>query len=587
MDPPMLYFYYKLFFEISYEEGNFLPKIVVLDEITANQIAAGEVVERPASVVKELVENSLDAGATVITVDVLEGGLKSISVVDNGSGMDKEDARLAMLRYATSKIHGFEDLSTITTMGFRGEALPSIAAVSKLKLKTRTSGKNTGFLIENHGGNIVSSGEIGAQQGTSIIVEDLFYNTPARRKHLKNRSTEGSLIGDYLSRLAISHPSVKITYKQNGREIFSSPGSGVLFEVLASIYGVRIMCEMLHVDSKNEQIQIKGLIGKPSIKRSTRQQITVIVNKRYIRSNTITQSILEAYRGLLPTGRFPLAALHINVDTKQIDVNIHPAKTEIRLLNEKEICSHVRQSLRKALQTSLIIPREADRQNRFDLVLPETAAAASEYKQEEFLLEPSAEYPGVALFPSLQVIGQLHPTYILCRGEEGLYLIDQHAAHEKVLYEKYLSGFSESLNSQMLLTPCPVHLGPAESQKIMGHTDFLSDSGFEIDYLGGNTIFLRGIPDNFPTTDAEAYLFDILDYLSGANAADRRDLLLHLAARTACRLAIKSGTKMSLDEMQELLKKISSAENPYTCPHGRPTLVLYPYKELTRRFLRT
>ncbi len=564
-----------------------MPKIVVLDEITANQIAAGEVVERPASVVKELVENSLDAGATVITVDVSEGGLKSISVVDNGSGMDKEDARLAMLRYATSKIRGFEDLDTITTMGFRGEALPSIASVSKLKLKTKSPGKDTGYFIENHGGSIVSSGEVGAQQGTSITVEDLFYNTPARRKHLKNRSTEGSLISDFLSRLAIAHPSVKITYKQNGREIFSSPGSGVLFEVLASIYGVRIMCEMLHVDSKNEQVQIKGLIGKPTIKRSTRQQITVIINKRYVKNNAITQSILEAYRGLLPTGRFPVAALHIAVDSRLVDVNIHPAKMEIRLSNEREVCSHIRHSLRKALQTSLIIPQESEKQNRFELFLPETTAAATEYKQEEFFLEPSPEYPGVALFPSLQVIGQLHPTYILCKGEEGLYLIDQHAAHERVLYEKYLSGFSEGLNSQMLLTTYPVHLSPTESHQILGHTKFLSALGFEIDYLGGNTIFLRGIPDNFPTADAEAYLFDILDYLTAAGAPDRQDLLIHLAARTACRTAIKSGTKMSLDEMRELIKKISSTENPYTCPHGRPTLVLYPYKELTRRFLRT
>lgn len=564
-----------------------MPKIVVLDEITANQIAAGEVVERPASVVKELVENSLDAGATIITVDVSEGGLKSISVVDNGSGMDKEDARLAMLRYATSKIHGFEDLSTITTMGFRGEALPSIAAVSKLKLKTKISGNNPGFFIENHGGNIVSSGETGAQHGTSIIVEDLFYNTPARRKHLKNRTTEGSLIGDFLSRLAISHPSVKITYKQNGREIFSSPGSGVLFEVLAAIYGVRIMGEMLHVDFKNEHLQIKGLIGIPSLKRSSRQQITIIINKRYIRSSAITQAILEAYQGLLPTGRFPVAALHINLDTRLVDANIHPAKMEIRLSNEKEVCSLVRHNLRKALQTSLIIPKDTDKQNRFEIVLPETAAAATEYKQEEFLLEPAPEYPDVALFPSLQVIGQLHPTYILCKGEEGLYLIDQHAAHERVLYEKYLTGFSEGLNSQLLLAPYPLHLSPVESNRIMEHTDFLFSLGFEIDYLGGNTIFLRGIPANFPTIDVEAYLFDALDYLTGTNTPERQDLLLHLAARAACRSAIKSGTKMSLDEMQELLKKISSAESPYTCPHGRPTLVLYPYKELTRRFLRT
>jgi len=564
-----------------------LPKIVVLDEITANQIAAGEVVERPASVVKELVENSLDAGATVITVDVSEGGLKSISVVDNGTGMDKEDARLAMLRYATSKIRGFEDLSTITTMGFRGEALPSIAAVSKIKLKTKTSGKNPGYFIENHGGKMVSSGETGAQQGTSIIVEDLFYNTPARRKHLKNRSTEGSLIGDFLSRLAISHPSVKITYKQNGREIFSSPGSGVLFEALAAIYGVRIAGELLHVDLKNEHAQIKGLIGKPSLKRSTRQQITIIINKRYIRSNAITQAVLQAYQGLLPTGRFPVAALHITIDTTLVDANIHPAKMEIRLLNEREVCSLVRQSLRKALQTSLIIPKEADKQKRFDLFLPETAAATTEYKQEELLLEPTPDYPNLSLFPSLQVIGQLQPTYILSRGEEGLYLIDQHAAHERVLYEKYLSGLSEGLNSQLLLAPHPVHLNPAESHQIMGHIDFLSALGFEIDYLGGNTIFLRGIPANFPAIDVEFYLLDALDYLTGANTPDRRDLLLHLAARTACRLAIKSGTKMSQDEMQELLKKISSAENPYTCPHGRPTLVLYPYKELTRRFLRT
>lgn len=608
-------------FQRGRKKGYKLARIAVLDELTANQIAAGEVVERPASVVKELVENSLDAGATIVTVEVLTGGLKQLTVVDNGCGMDEEDARLAFLRYATSKIRSLKDLSRITTLGFRGEALPSIVAVSKVKLKTKTAGTHAGTFLEIHGGQLITCRQAGVAAGTSITVEDLFYNTPARRKHLKKWTTEGGLIGDYLCRLAMSRPAVKIGFKHNGREVFSSPGSGQLIDVLAAAYGVAQAGEMLPIGFQNDWLEIEGYVSKPSINRSSRQQITVIVNNRYIRSPAIALALKEAYHTLLPGGRYPVAMVHLTIDPGLIDVNIHPAKLEIRLLNEKEVSALVRQSVREALHTSLIIPgltvqkdpgrlTTVSREDhhfvkargivRKEIVSQRINQKPARVKENFSILdsEPprlffSESLPGYNSksqpFPPVQVMGHLFPTYILGYGAEGLYLIDQHAAHERVLYENYLDGMSKGgLTAQMLLTPAPLHLSPGELQSLLEHREFFVSLGFELDDLSGGTMLLRGVPVNFPSGEAEAYFRDVLDYLAApGRSPDRQDVTHHLAATAACRAAVKSGSKLSVEAMKMLLEKLAGTNNPYTCPHGRPTTVVFSFTELARRFLRT
>ncbi len=595
--------------------------IAVLDELTANQIAAGEVVERPASVVKELVENSLDARATVITVEAWAGGVRQLIVVDNGCGMDEEDARLAFLRYATSKLRCLDDLNRITTLGFRGEALPSIVAVSKVKLKTKTAGIHAGTFLEIHGGQLITCRQTGVAAGTSITVEDLFYNTPARRKHLKKWTTEGGLIGDYICRLAMSRPAVKIGFKHNGREVFSSPGSGQLIDVLAAAYGIAQAGGMLPIGFQNEWLKIEGYVSKPSVNRSSRQQITVIVNNRYIRSPAIALALQDAYHTMLPGGRYPVAVIHLTIDPGLVDVNIHPAKLEIRLLNEKEVSTLVRQSVREALHTSLVIPglpvqKDPGRLptvpgegHRFtkekEIIRKETVSQRVNQKpiriEQDFFtfdMEPpglffSESLPGYNSksqpFPPVQIIGHLLPTYILGCGEEGLYLIDQHAAHERVLYEDYLAGMSSgSLAAQMLLTPAPLHLSHGELQSLLEYREFFTSLGFEMDDLSGDTMLLRGVPVNFPFGEAEAYFRDVLDYLAApGRSPDRQDVIHHLAATAACRAAVKSGSRLSVEAMKMLLEKLTGATNPYTCPHGRPTTIMFSFTELARRFLRT
>lgn len=599
-----------------------MSRIAVLDELTANQIAAGEVVERPASVVKELVENSLDAGADVITVDVREEGTGQITVVDNGCGMDEEDARLAFLRYATSKIRHAGDLGRITTMGFRGEALPSIAAVSKVKLKTKTPKDNAGTYVEIQGGKFIACRKAGAAIGTSITVEDLFFNTPARLKHLKKWTTESGLIGDFIYRLAISRPAVKIRFIHNGREVFSSPGSGRLVDVLAAIYGVNQAKEMLLVKYENSWLSIEGYVSRPSVNRSSRRQIMVVINNRYIRNPMIVVALQEAYQTMLPGDRYPVAAIHLNIDPSLIDVNIHPAKMEIRLSHEKEIFSAVRQSVRETLHTSLVIPGSPMIKSKSSSWVPQVSGknnhiagyinkankgtfllpSRPEGKAEPELFDWGSKPGGLILsepltgyerkdrpFPFLQIIGQLLPTYILGSGEEGLFLIDQHAAHERVLYEDFLSGMSGSrLASQMLLTPLPLHLSRSESQTLSEYRDFLISLGFEMGNLSGDDILLRGVPVDFPAGEVQAYFQDILDYLaSPGRTPDRPDALRHLTATAACRAAIKSGSKLTVDVMEMLLKKLALADNSFTCPHGRPTIIMFSFAELARRFLRT
>ncbi|MGB9802589.1 DNA mismatch repair endonuclease MutL [Desulfofundulus sp.] len=612
-----------------------MPKIVILDEVTANQIAAGEVVERPASVVKELVENSLDAGATAISVEIEQGGLTRIVVRDNGCGMDEEDAQLALLRHATSKIRGPADLFRITTLGFRGEALPSIAAVSRMTLKTRPAYADRGTFVQVEGGKVIKSGPAALAPGTIVTVEDLFYNTPARKKYMKTPGTEGGVVGDYVFRLALARPEVAIRFTHNRRRIFASPGTGKLLDVIASFYGPELAREMLLVDdSSRDWLRIKGYAGRPTMHRNNRRQIVVLINGRYVYSPSVAMAVCEAYHTLLPAGRYPVAVISLSIIPELLDVNVHPAKLEIRLAREKEVSEAVTRAVRESLVGNrLVIPgavlqgsesvsrretggryyiksiqqedgpilwREGDlpqvsRSSRSDpgrdqvLFSDHPEGSLLSANGEGYVAEIAPVYDQAgSSFPAVEYLGQLMPTYLLATGPEGLYIIDQHAAHERVLYEKYLAALAGGIASQMLVLPVNVFLTHREARLLEDHQEFLASLGFLLDFFSQDTVVVRGLPPDFPPGESESYLRDITGYLDApGRSPSREDLVHHLAAQAACRAAIKAGEGLSGVEARSLLKQLSAAGNPFTCPHGRPTIIHVSHQELAQRFKRS
>ncbi|RKO67274.1 DNA mismatch repair endonuclease MutL [Desulfofundulus salinus] len=590
-----------------------MPNIVILDETTANQIAAGEVVERPASVVKELVENSLDAGATTISVEIEQGGLTRIVVRDNGCGMDEEDAQLALLRHATSKIRGPADLFRITTLGFRGEALPSIAAVSKMTLKTRPASADRGTFLEVEGGKVINSGPAALAPGTIVTVENLFYNTPARKKYMKSPGTEGGVVGDYVFRLALARPEVAIRFTHNRRRVFASPGTGKLLDVITSFYGPELAREMLLVeDSSRDWLQIRGYAGRPTLHRSNRRQITVLINGRYVYSPLVAMAVCEAYHTLLPAGRYPVAVISLSVAPELLDVNVHPAKLEVRLAREREVSETVTRAVREALMGNrLIIPGAVPREHETDLreeplprvpcfFPPEAGRQQVLFPDHPLRSLPPAGREGYVAeaapvydhagpsFPAVEYLGQLMPTYLLAAGPDGLYIIDQHAAHERVLYEKYLAALAgPGAASQMLVLPVNVFLTHREARLLEAHREFLASLGFVLDFFSQDTVVVRGLPPDFPLGEGESYLRDIIGYLDEpGRSPSREDLVHHLAAQAACRAAIKAGEGLSGAEARSLLEQLAAAGNPFTCPHGRPTIIHVSHQELAQRFKR-
>lgn len=637
-----------------------MPRIVILDEITANKIAAGEVVERPASVVKELLENSLDAGAGKIDLEIFEGGLKCISVADNGCGMDADDAKLAFLRHATSKIVRVEDLIDIKSLGFRGEALPSIASVSKVSLKTRPPGSQSGTALEIHGGRFIFVQPAGCPAGTSIKVEDIFYNTPARRKHMKKPSTEAGLVSDIVTRVAMGSPGVGIRLLSNGRQVFQSDGSGKLINVLASVYGPELAMEMLPVAVRNSGLKIQGYVSRPIVHRSSKRHINIFVNGRYIKNQMITSAIMEAYQTVLPNGRFPLAVLSIRMDPGSIDVNVHPSKVEIKILNEETLFNLIKEMVKDTLYTREIVPtvslgdrrNSAERQNErkkpTDGVRDGLEEGLLEYQTETikqshdnvseevtcFGLENKLNRAGpVSDFPpeiptvsvltpeipplqekkidiyntevintakpygqnnrnfikSLYPIGFLPPTYIVAGGDEGLYIIDQHAAHERIHYERFLKRVNNGeVAVQFLLVPLTLHLSHREAELVRDNIDMLRNLGIIMEGFGGETMVLRGVPAGLPEGREECFVQDVLELLAKpGKIPGKGELFDHLAASAACKAAIKAGTKSSLEEAGSLLNDLSGMDNPYTCPHGRPTVICISTSELSARFKRT
>lgn len=582
--------------------------INILDEFTANQIAAGEVVERPVSVVKELVENSLDAGATNIIIELTNGGLSGIRVVDNGCGMSPEDALICFQRHATSKISQATDLNSIFTLGFRGEALPSIASVARVTLITRHRQQLEGIEIVMEAGELKKSSPVGCPPGTSIEVQELFYNTPARRKYLKSQTAEAGQVSDLLTRLALARPNVKFELRSNGKMVFQSPGNGSIKDTAASIFGYENVKSMLAIEYRGEFISVQGLISKPLLTRASRQYQSFFVNGRYIKSGLIASVLQQVYQNQIPSGRFPIAVLHIELDPTQVDVNVHPTKMEVRLAREKEITEELTQALSEPLSLPLAITglwEVLPTRNSIEKTVQSSSATPSFgkpkilFQEEQNLIskeesvsldsgvaETTRGYQAGENFPCLLPVGQFLPTYVLAQGQGGLYIFDQHAAHERILYEKYQKQLSE-VESQMLLEPISLDLPHHEAQLLIQNILSFSELGFILEHFGGDTFLLRGVPAVAITKPTEVFI-DLLTRLQEhpVHKLESNIILDRLAAALACRDAVKAGQHMGFDEIKALLKGLADCQKPYTCPHGRPTLVNISHEEMNKRFKR-
>ena len=625
-----------------------MPKIIQLSSHVANLIAAGEVVERPASVVKELLENAVDAGASKITVEIKDGGMTFLRVTDNGCGMSPEDARTAFLRHATSKLRTAEDLAAISTMGFRGEALAAIASVSRIDLLTKTAGAISGTDLHLEAGQITEEAEAGCPEGTTIIVRDLFYNTPARMKFMKSDTFEGSKVSETVQLQALAHPEVSFTFLKDGKQLLSTPGSGDLQAAVYCVYG-REFSQMSQVDSRWENYHLSGFVSKPTNARPSRTMQTFFVNDRPVKSRLLTAALEEAYRNQLMVGRFPACVLHLTVPAASVDVNVHPAKTEVKFLSEKAVFDCVHYGVLAALNRQTDRPQvtfpsapsapapvkaappkqenffrtmTAEEYKTFSAAVktapkPEPAAAiatahAVERQQNIPIREtvftpaitpaPAPVIPPVAPPPAepepeqqtlvmpeeipWRMVGELYNSYIIVEQGDDAFLIDKHAAHERILFEK-LKANQEAITPQLLLAPVPVRMNTEAAAQLLENRELLMELGFEIDEFGDNTLLVRQIPmDLTPELAAQTLEALAADLMNGRRekATTVRDELLHTVA---CKAAIKAGWSNDEKELLPLVRQVMSREDLKYCPHGRPICVTLSKKQLEKQFKRT
>lgn len=592
-----------------------MGRIRVLDTETVNLVAAGEVVERPASVVKELVENAFDAGATQVEVSV-EKEFKAVTVTDNGSGIAAEDVLLAFERHATSKISSSADLGRIQTLGFRGEALPSIAAVARVQLKTRTPEALGGMILVIEGGEVRDLRPAGAPPGTTITVRDLFYNTPARRKFLGSTRAESARLTDAVTRLALGRPDVSVRLVTAGREVFHTPGTGLL-EAITAIYGGTVAEALVPVAAETEGVRAEGYTGRPGLARTTRSGQTLLVNGRYVRHAGLAAAVYHAYGTLLPAGKHPFFVLHLLLDPGVVDVNVHPQKLAVRFAREKEVTGLVRAALKKALfgRVSLIpgagsspkaasagAPLQGDWAGALRrLGAPEDGSLRSpvqdrgpdlienpsglghgpftRFQEELFLREEAPRYDEKAGFPQLEYLAFLPPVYLLASGPGGLFIIDQHAAHERVLFEEYSAAVTRGgITSQFLMEPQPVELDAADLADTAAE---LARYGFGIEPFGEGVALLRAVPAGVSPDSARLLLADLLACLSAGDEPAREQAAL---ASMACHSAVKAGEVLSPAEAVALIARLAVCREPFTCPHGRPAAICLSHDELLRRF---
>ncbi|AGB04765.1 DNA mismatch repair protein MutL [Aciduliprofundum sp. MAR08-339] len=557
-----------------------MPRIKVLPQPLVEKIAAGEVVERPASVVKELIENSIDAGANRIAVQIRGGGIEEIRVTDNGEGMSREDALLAIKRHATSKISSEEDLNRISTLGFRGEALPSIAAVSKMTIITRRKDEIVGTKLYVKGGELKYVEDTGAPQGTTVLVQNLFFNTPARRKFLKSEGAESRSIYSVVERYALAYENVQFKLTKDGREILNLPPSDLRARI-SHLWDREIARDMIEI-RKDGNMRIIGLISQPYHTRRDKGKIITFINGRYVKSKMLEDAIIEGYGTMLFRDSYPHAVLKIQVPPEDVDVNVHPAKLFVKFKDEKKVKKEISSMIWEALTGVEHIPTEQhemrnvqvnlkvqpQRQLIFDVEEPKKAK-----RIEDYLLE-------MRTLP-VEVLGQVDGTYIILKSQEGLLIVDQHAAHERIRYERFLKDVQRG-KMQELLEPIVLHLERKDHDALLEMKDALREYGFEIENFGDESIIVRAVPPILTSEDAKEAILEIA--AMGPVAIDkRRDEILKLIS---CKGAIKAHQELSIFEMEKLISELFRCENPYTCPHGRPTIIKFKNEDLEKMFKR-
>ncbi len=575
-----------------------MGKIRVLDEATINKIAAGEVIERPSSVVKELIENSIDAGASDIRIEVIKSGKNSIRVNDNGCGMSKEDAALSFVKHATSKISTIEDIETVRTMGFRGEALSSISAVANVEITTKTKNELSGTRVVVRGGRLIGIEETGAADGTSVLAEELFYNTPARKKYLKSDSTELAHIIDVVTRNSLGHNSVSFTLSNNGKEILRSPASQ-LRDTIIQIYGQEVARAMVPVNFESGPARVTGFVSKPEMVRGSPDFQSFFINDRNVSSRAISFALRDGYGTLIPKGRFPIAVLKIYVNVLEVDVNVHPAKNQVRLSHEREICDVVAQAVKMSLSGENLIPDvkipkqqslvyENVPQNPHIVRETGTGFRAPVKDTEKRLRQSESMGTGKQNneIPKVNILGQVDNLYIIAETKDGMVIIDQHAAHERVFFEKVRESKRE--DSQELIVPVNLELDSREKALIKECIPYLEEFGFRISGFGPDTFAVTAVPFVLGRLEDPQLIHDIIaDILSEGRIKDETGVFERVTKSIACRSAIKAGADCSTSQMQSLVRQLFMTENPYTCPHGRPTMVSFNRQELDKLFKRS
>ena len=567
--------------------------IRILTPDVASKIAAGEVVERPASVVKELLENSLDAGATQIAIEVQGGGVRLIRVVDNGAGIPHEEVDIAFERFATSKVATADDLEGISSLGFRGEALPSIAAVSEVTMVTRSRDELSGIFVNIKDGAILEKAKRGCPPGTTVTVRNLFRNVPARLKFLKSTATENGHISNLVAHYSLAFPEVRFTLLIDGRTAFRSAGSGNLREVLGAVYGLDVAKAMLQIAAKDTadplQPGVTGFVSPISLTRASRSYLSFFVNRRWVQNRMLPYALEEAYQGLLMVGRHPIAVINISLLPQELDVNVHPAKNEVRFRNERDVFSAIHKAVRSTLTAQApmptldTLPHSQSSSAPPGERLPAFAANPEEAETRATLATPphSAE-PVAKSLPILRVVGQMANTYVIAEGPDGMYLIDQHAAHERVLFERIRNQRSRrAVEVQGLLQPVPVELTVRQQELMELQSEALSEYGFGIEHFGERTYLVRSVPALLKGQNVAQSLVEVLDFLAEGEKGDRRE---EIAISLACHGAVRAGQALSHEEMLDLIRQLEQASQPRTCPHGRPTMIHLSASQLEKGF---
>ena len=553
-----------------------------------NKIAAGEVVERPASVVKELCENSLDAGSEVISVAIRGAGRQLISVVDDGHGMTTEDCRLALERHATSKLADEADLAAIATLGFRGEALPAIFAVSRLRLASRARGAPRGYLIEGEGGVVQEAGEAELPEGTAVEARDLFFNTPARAKFLKSPPTEQAAILRVVTQLALAHPGVHLRLTANGRLLLNAPRAATLRDRIGSLYGFGLAARLLEVAGESGTARVNGLVAPPSLSRTHREDIHLVVNGRAVRDTLLTQALTEAYRPLLPRDQFPLAVLVLEVSPSEVDVNVHPTKTWVRFRQPRALHDLVHEAVGRALRQLDVLPVRPIGAAWTSVPLPGPASGVVDGGEGQVPLfrDREADYQASALFG--QPIGQIEDTFIVAYTSEEVFFIDQHVAHERVLFERLRSDLDAGqLPGQELLFPQPLELAPARRRAVERALPDLGRLGFALEEFGNGTLLLRGVPSLLRGEEPQRLVDDLARELQDEGSRAGSPVLDRVLAFVACRAAIKAHQPLAREEMTRLLADLAVTATPFYCPHGRPVVSRIPLREIKKDLRRT